>query len=178
MTWRGLLLGFLVGIIAFPAAAWLYVESGRVPVAATASPLPLERYFARTALRQTIHRSAPKSAPGSPDGAQLIDAARKYRDRCEMCHGLPGAPSSLSKAMFPHPPALLEGTGVTDDPVERTFWVVKNGIRLSGMPAFGQILTDADIWRISYLLKNAANLPEPVRKELQPPPAAVAPAAH
>jgi thiosulfate dehydrogenase len=178
MTWRGLLLGFVAGIIALPLAAWLYAESGRVPLAATASPLPLERYFARTALRQKIDLAAPKSTPGSPDAAQLIGAARDYKDRCEMCHGLPGAPSSISRAMFPHPPALLQGKGVTDDPVEDTFWVVKNGIRLSGMPAFGQMLSDSDIWRISYLLKNAGNLPEPVRKELQPPPPAVASAAH
>ncbi len=168
MTLRGFLFGFIVGLITIPVAAWIYIETGSAPVRTSASPLPLERYIARIALHRKIASGAPARAPAQPSTAQLADSAKEYQQHCEMCHGLPAERSHMAKAMYPNPPALLSGKGVTDDPVEDTYWVVKNGVRLSGMPAFDQILSDDDIWRISYLLKNAHNLPAAVQTELQP----------
>jgi hypothetical protein len=65
----------------------------------------------------------------------------------------------LSKLMYPHiPPLLPPSKGVTDDAVGETHWVVKNGIRFSGMPSFGTKLSETELWqsvsfcitRISY----------------------------
>jgi mono/diheme cytochrome c family protein len=49
---------------------------------------------------------------------------------------------------------------VTDDPVGVTYWKVSNGIRLTGMPAFGETLGSTQVWQISQMLKNADKLPE------------------
>ena len=63
--------------------------------------------------------------------------------------------------MFPAPPALWEKhassdvVGVSDDPPGETYWKVANGIRLTGMPAFKDTLTDTQIWQVSLLLANA-----------------------
>jgi mono/diheme cytochrome c family protein len=62
--------------------------------------------------------------------------------------------------MFPNAPQLWiktkNGTvGVSDDPVGETYWKVKNGIRLSGMPAYGKALSDTQIWQVSLLLSMA-----------------------
>jgi mono/diheme cytochrome c family protein len=65
--------------------------------------------------------------------------------------------------MFPHPPQLFKGKGVTDDPAGETFWRTANGIRLTGMPGFRGTLTDVQIWQVSLLLLNAGKLPPPVR---------------
>ncbi len=45
--------------------------------------------------------------------------------------------------------------GVTDDPPGETYWKVANGIRLTGMPAFKDVLTETEIWQVSLLLANA-----------------------
>ena len=56
---------------------------------------------------------------------------------------------------------------MTDDPAGQTYWKVANGIRLTGMPAYGHVLTDTQMWQVSLLLKNAdQQLPEPVVKIL------------
>ena len=71
--------------------------------------------------------------------------------------------------MFPRPPELFKGTGVTDDPAGETYWKVSNGIRLSGMPAYGNTLSKDQMWQVSLLLANADKLPPPVRDNLQKP---------
>ena len=68
--------------------------------------------------------------------------------------------------MFPPPPALFKEKGVTDDEVGETFWKVKNGIRLTGMPGFESTLTDAEMWQVSLLLLKAHELPASVNAEL------------
>jgi mono/diheme cytochrome c family protein len=45
--------------------------------------------------------------------------------------------------------------GVSDDPVGETYWKIKNGIRLSGMPSYGHALTETQLWQVSLLLSKA-----------------------
>jgi len=57
---------------------------------------------------------------------------------------------------------------VTDDPVGESFWKVKNGIRLSGMPGFRESLSETQMWQVSALLAKADQLPPEVSAKLQP----------
>lgn len=71
--------------------------------------------------------------------------------------------------MFPKPPELLHGKGVTDDTPGETYWKVVNGIRLSGMPAYRQSLPESQSWQVSLLLANADKLPPTVQAALATP---------
>jgi hypothetical protein len=79
--------------------------------------------------------------------------------------------------MFPVPPVLLEGRGVTDDPAGETYWKVANGIRLTGMPGFKQSLSDTQMWQVSVLLAQADKLPASVKQSLAAPLTPANPAA-
>jgi mono/diheme cytochrome c family protein len=68
--------------------------------------------------------------------------------------------------MYPAPPQLFRGAGVTDDEVWESYWKVENGIRMTGMPGFKGQLTETQIWQVAVLVKNADKISEPVRKEL------------
>jgi len=57
---------------------------------------------------------------------------------------------------------------VTDDPIGESFWKVKNGIRLSGMPGFKDSLSETEIWQVSALLVKAEQLPPEVSAKLKP----------
>jgi mono/diheme cytochrome c family protein len=70
--------------------------------------------------------------------------------------------------MFPNPPQLFRGKGVTDDPASETYWKAANGIRLSGMPSFKTKLSDTQLWQVSQLLAHANEIPESVKKVLVP----------
>jgi thiosulfate dehydrogenase len=164
------LAGFVIGLLVLPALVYVYCKQGYAPVATSAPPLPFERAVTTTALHARIAKEMPARSPVPADEANLTAGARVYRDDCAVCHGLPGQPQShIAVGMFPKPPHLFRGKGVTDDPVGESYWKAANGIRLTGMPAFRIALTDEQIWQVSQLLANANQLPQAVREALSPP---------
>ncbi len=170
MTWRGFLIGFIIGLITVPVVAYLYFQFGLAPVATASSPMPLEKFLAQTALHAAIGRSAPKDSPVPATEPNFLAGAKVYRQDCAVCHGLPGQQrTAIARGEYPKPPQLFQGHGVTDDPPGETFWKAKNGIRLTGMPGFDGALTDEQIWQVSQMLANADKLPASVQQELQRP---------
>jgi len=130
--------------------------------------MPFEKFLASRALHATIGKSADRPSPLEATEPNLKKGASVYRMECAGCHGVPGQPiTEIAKGMFPKPPQLFEGKGVTDDPVGETYWKVENGIRLSGMPAFKGSVTDDEMWQVSLLLAHADKLPDSAREELK-----------
>ncbi len=167
------ILAFVVGIIILPLIAFVYIWLGYAPVATAAPPLPLERWLASAALRARISREAPHQATVPPTEDNLLAGAKVYREHCAMCHGLVAQPkTATAKGMYPLPPQLLHGKGVTDDPVGETYWKAANGIRLTGMPAYRASLSDVQLWQVSQLLANANHLPSAVTQVLESEPPA------
>lgn len=160
-------LGFVFGLAAVALGAGLFFGLGMAPVATSAPAMPFERLLAGMALHSRIAKEMPAQVPIQPDEANLLAGARIYRTDCAVCHGLAGQPeTAIAKGMFPHPPQLFEGHGVTDDPPGETYWKVANGIRLTGMPGYKGSLSDTQIWQVSLMLANADKLPPPVKAAL------------
>lgn len=165
-------IGFIIGIVILPVIAFVYIWLGYAPVATAAPPFPLERKLAGMALDARIHREAPKESPVPPTEPNLLAGAKLYREHCAVCHGTGGGDkTAIAKGMYPPPPQLFRGKGVTDDPPGETYWKAANGIRLTGMPSFHDSLTDEQLWQVSQLLANAHNLPPSVKEMMEQPPA-------
>jgi thiosulfate dehydrogenase len=164
------ILGIIVGLLIVPAMVYLYFRFGYAPVATAASPIPFERKLAHMGLDARIDKEAPKTPPFQATDADLQNGAELYRKHCAMCHGGWGTPkTATAKGMYPAPPQLLKGKGVTDDPAGETYWKVTNGIRLTGMPAYNDSLSEKERWQISLLLAGADKLPADVLSILQQP---------
>jgi len=132
-------------------------------------PLPMEETIAGAAITASIGKSADDQSPLQADETNLQAGAKIYMQACAGCHGKMDQPSSGAKSFYPQPPQLLPpATGVVGDPVGATHWVVKNGIRFSAMPSFGQKMSDTEIWQVSLLLQNANKLPDSVKESLHP----------
>ena len=175
---RRFLIGLILGLIAVPAGVYLYFSSGSVPVATSAPPMPFEKTMARIALHARMEKEMPKSVPVAADEAAYVAGAQIYKENCAVCHGLPGQPrTAIAKGMFPDPPMLMKGTGVTDDPPGETYWKVAGGIRMTGMPGFDKTLSTTQMWQVSLLLANADKLPQAAKDVLAPPAVPAAPAA-
>jgi mono/diheme cytochrome c family protein len=161
------LVGLVIGLIAVPLFAFLYLYLGYAPVATADPPFPYERKLASMGLKARINKDA-KGMTGEPATPESLAAGAKlYREQCAVCHGLPGQPKTPTAAgMYPPPPQLFQGHGVTDDPVTETYWKVTNGIRLTGMPAYGK-LSDTERWQVCLMLKNADKLPEAAKAALK-----------
>jgi len=164
---KGLLIGILLGAILLAGGVYYYFSSGHAPVATSAAPMPLEKRLARISLHSYLE-NLPHPQPGVPaDEANLIAGAKVYKEQCATCHGLPGEPkSAVSQGMYPAPPQLFHGVGVTDDEPWESYWKIENGIRMTGMPSFKGQLTETQIWQVAMLVKTADKINEPIRKEL------------
>jgi mono/diheme cytochrome c family protein len=152
--------GFVVALLLLPLVIYLYLAFGRPPVATADAPLPLEARIVQIPLNARIRREMPASAAIPATDENLNAGAGIYEDKCEICHGTKDAPSGIGRAMFPRAPQLWvkseDGSvGVSGDPAGETYWKIKNGIRLSGMPAFGKALSETQIWQVSLLLSMA-----------------------
>lgn len=160
--------GVLLGFILFPVAVFMYLASGSMDVATSAPPLPMEKTLANLAVHARMEKEMPRTVPLQADGPTLLAGAKVYGEHCAACHGLPNQPAPvIAKGMYPHAPQLLEKDDmVTDDPPGESFWKVKNGIRLTGMPGFNGALTEDEMWQVSLLLANADKLPASVRQTL------------
>jgi thiosulfate dehydrogenase len=158
------LIGFAAGLIVVPLAIYVYFAYGMAPVATAAPDMPFERLLAKKALRVRREREMPRSVPIATDESNYTAGAHIYREHCAVCHGLSKQPqTAIAKGMYPKPPALVEGKGVTDDPAGETYWKVAGGIRMTGMPGFQQTLSSTEIWQVSILLAHADNLPQKVQ---------------
>lgn len=172
---KGFLVGLILGLLAIPVAGWLYVRSGRLPVAVADQSFPMEQQIVHGPLRDRIAKEMAKNAPISPSQTNLQIGAHIYREQCAACHGLYGRPSAFAEHMYPDAPQLWEPhgggvVGVSDDPPGETYWKVKNGIRLTGMPSFEHVLNDTQMWQVTLLLANADKpLPAEVLNSLKQP---------
>jgi thiosulfate dehydrogenase len=169
------LIGLVIGLLIVPLGIWIYLTAGSPPVATGDAAFPFEEAIVHMPLHARIDRELIKNPPLEASPTNLQIGAHIYRQQCATCHGLYGIPASFAKGMYPEAPQLWEPhgngvVGVSDDPPGETYWKVANGIRLSGMPAFKNILNQTQMWQVSQLLAHADKpLPPEVMTLLKQP---------
>lgn len=148
----------MVGLI----AGYLLLKSGLIPANADAKPGGVELWAASTSLNATMKREAPRGPnPVTLSDASLSEGIHLYGQHCSLCHGTAAGDataSAVAKGLYPAPPQLAT-EGVEDDPEGNSYWKIKHGVRLSGMPAWGGTLNDRQIWAIALFLKHMDKLP-------------------
>lgn len=166
-------LGFFLALVLLVAGVWGYLRFGNLPVATADAPFPLEAQIVHVPLNARIAREL-QTPPFDASEDAYETGARIYKEQCSSCHGLPGQDVLFAEGMYPKAPQLwkkhkLKGSntktivGVSDDEPGETYWKIKHGIRLTGMPSYQNILSDSDMWDVALLLKNADQpLPNPV----------------
>lgn len=176
---KGIIVGFILAVVVLAGGVYYYFALGMAPVAVADPMMPFEKTLAHLALDARIEKQHVTESPIPADEPNLLNGAHVYKSECASCHGLRDHPSDYLKMMFPNPPELFKGKGVTDDPPSESYWKAVNGIRLTGMPAFKDKLTNAELWQVSLLVAHANELPDSVNKALIPddPPKA-SPESH
>ena len=161
--------GIVVTLIVFTFGGWLYLRLGYADLRANLPPSWLESMLATDAVNASAARHAPSQPnPLAPTEANLLDGARLYRDKCADCHGRPDNPVSDYGASFnPRAPQFMQAYRRL--PENQDFYIIKNGVRRSAMPAWGNIMADSEIWQVVTLLHHLDNLPPSVQQELHRP---------
>ena len=179
------LLAFIGALaIAGAIAAAGFFFGGFFDIAATWQDPPAVASAIVRVRNASIQRHATEKAPANFGDAARVPAGAKAfaMAGCANCHGAPGVKwAKFSEGLNPDPPDLKEVAGELDPP--EIFHVVKNGIRMTGMPGFGAFVSDDDIWSIAAFVKKIASVSEGDFKmwttpSVEPAPAAPAPTAE
>lgn len=130
--------GGIVGTLLVAIAVWLtVVYTGAYNVAASDQHADTVRWTLDTTMRRSVaSRAGGVELPDDPSGELVAEGAGHYAESCAHCHGAPGQePAEWSRGMRPEPPHLTEAAAEWSP--EEIHWIVSNGIKMSGMPAFG-----------------------------------------
>jgi mono/diheme cytochrome c family protein len=144
----------LLAIVSVIAAA-IFFFGGFYNVAGTTTDPEFVKWALSHVRDASIERHAQDNPPLSLDDPTIVQAgARAFSERgCVNCHGGPGVDwVKFSEGMHPDPPDLKELANETSP--QELFWVIKNGINMTGMPSFGAInVPDQEIWTIVAFVK-------------------------
>jgi len=152
----------VIGALAIILAicAGIYFFGGYYSVSAAEADPPPVKWMLQQVRTASIEKHAIFTPPKPIDDPALVKAgARAFAQRgCANCHGGPGVGwAKFSEGLRPDPPDLKDAAKALTAP--QIFWVVKNGINMTGMPSFGAIkASDDEIWSIAAFVKQIGSV--------------------
>jgi mono/diheme cytochrome c family protein len=140
-------------LVVLVVAGLVTVYSGVIDVAATSPHAPLTRWLLATVMDNSVRYHAREIVAPPLDDPELVMAGyRHYREMCVECHLAPGVTSSeMREGLLPEPPELQEA--VDEWSPAELFWVIRNGVKMTGMPAWGLSHSDDEMWAIVAFLE-------------------------
>ena len=158
---RGFITGVILTLLVLAVGGYFFATTGHFdPRAVGNTPSTFEKRTAMKSLDEWVDEHAPKQAnPFQPTTDNIMDGSMTYDKHCAVCHGSLKQPISPMRAnYYPPVPQLMNRT--PDDPDGNLFYVVKYGVRFTGMPGWDGVLSDDDIWKTVVFIKNSAQMKE------------------
>ena len=151
--------GALVGVILLLCGAAIFLYGGRYNVAAIVPHSKATSWILETARDQSIHfHSREIQAPQLKDPKMAKGGFKEYHEMCRQCHGAPGRQrAEFAQGLYPNPPDLTskEMKELSD---RELYWVVKNGIKMTGMPGFGPTHDEEELWAMVAFVKRIPDI--------------------
>ena len=152
-------LGFVIAVVVVLGAGFLCVRFGLMDPRADIPVNSMERRMAMPSLDASVDRRAPQiTNPIQPTDANLTAGMKVYQTNCTSCHGDIDHPHGmLADSLYPRAPQFVEDA--PDMQENQNFYIIQHGIRLSGMPAWKQTLSEQEMWQVTTFLSHMDKLP-------------------
>jgi mono/diheme cytochrome c family protein len=144
-----------VVLAALGIGAILFAWSGIYNIAATEPHWDVTTSFIQALRDRSIASRSSDIHPPELDDPQYRKAAfSHYHGMCRLCHGAPGyPPNEFARGLYPGPPDMISG-GIQKVRSEADiYWVVKHGLKMTGMPAFGSTHKEEELWGLVALAR-------------------------
>lgn len=164
---RGILI-LAVLVVAAGLLCLLVVSIFHNGLSARATPTAVERMIARDARHLAIPSSAQALQNPVPASEETLhDGRLHFADHCATCHANDGSGDTMiSRGLYPKPPDLrLPETQKLSD--GELFWVIENGVRFTGMPAFSSPGSENDSWKLVHFIRHLPLLTDDERMEME-----------
>ena len=171
---RNFLLGIAATLAVLAGGAYLYLRLGFLDLRADLQPSAFEKRTAMTFMDASTERYAPpKESSVQPTEANLVDGVKLYKTYCAQCHGAPDHPErKFGHPFYPPAPQFMEEA--PDMAENQNFYIIQQGVRWTGMPAWKNTLSDEQIWKLTTFLSHMDKLP-PAAEQVWEQPATPAP---
>ena len=159
----GLIAALFVGLL----GGLFIVLSGVFNVAAIEPDSAMTEWILHTTMRHSVAmRSSGIVAPKSFPDEQVRDGFEEFNAMCVGCHGAPGRMrSAAGKGLRPRAPDLAQAARTWDS--GNLFWIVKNGIKMTGMPAFGPTHDDQTLWNLVAFVSRLPDITPEQYKQME-----------
>jgi mono/diheme cytochrome c family protein len=155
---------FIVTIV-LALLAGIAIYAGVYDVAATEPHWPVTRWVLETARIRSIktHAAGITAPPGVDDPAKIVTGVEHFAAHCAVCHGAPGVPrGDIARGLYPPPLDLSVAAKLYSD--GELFWILKHGIKMTGMPAWSDH-SDDELWAtVAFLRKLPGMTPDDYAK--------------
>lgn len=145
----GVVLGMVLMLLLLLITLLCIVYTGSYNVAATEEHRPFVRWAFSTTLHNSVEdRASDIKVPKPVNQALIAAGASEYKAMCQHCHAGPGVDrAEWARGMLPQPPLLAEAA--LEWEINEVFWIVKHGLKMTGMPAFGPTHDEKTLWSIA-----------------------------
>lgn len=152
------LAGGVAALAILVIAAVAVILSGAYDVAATTPHNGLTHWVLTTTMRHSVTNRATQSGKPMPVTEELAQRGfADFDEMCVTCHGAPGKErGEIGKGLNPPPPELAAAVRRWSD--AELFWIIKNGVRMTGMPAFGKTHDDGRIWALATVVRQLQDM--------------------
>ncbi|MEO7049715.1 MAG: cytochrome c [Ferruginibacter sp.] len=157
---KKIILTVFITLVVILAASIVYIYSGTYNISQLTPHNAITKWVINTTKEHSINKRLKViQVPPMNDSAMLAEGFSHYNEMCVSCHGGPGiAPADLAKGLYPTPPKFYKSEDLPD--TAEAFWIIKNGIKMTSMPAFGPTHSDEKIWAITdFLLNKLSKMP-------------------
>jgi mono/diheme cytochrome c family protein len=155
---RWLIVTLAAGALLIAVVAAVLVHMGSFDVAADKPHSQPVFWLMNTVRERSVAiRAADITVPGDlADAKRIASGAAQYDEMCSLCHLAPGMKrTEISRGLYPRAPELRRKSELT--PAEQ-FWVVKHGLKMTGMPAWGVTHDDELLWDVVAFLRKLPEL--------------------
>lgn len=151
------------------AGVVLYAWSGAYNIAATRPHWGATLSFINLLKDRSIAVHSDKIQSFELEDAQKWAAFAHFHGMCRLCHGAPGYASlEFAGGFYPPPPSLISGHLQQEFSEAEIYWIVKHGIKMTGMPAFGPTHDEQALWGLAALVEELPRItPEKYRRKVE-----------
>jgi hypothetical protein len=152
--------GVVTVIVLILLGGAIVVWTGIYNVAADVPHYSVTFWILDQARESSVEFHSKDIVPPSLKGQKFADVGfPHYEETCRLCHGAPGVHRlEFAEGLYPNPPSLVSDEVQRELSDAELFWVVKNGLKMTGMPSFGKTHTDEQLWGIVAFLRRLPNL--------------------
>ena len=159
--------GFVTAVVIAVLLGLAITYSGAYNVAADVPDPAIMRWLLSTNMQRSVVRHAQSvSAPAQLSEQQVRNGIAIYKETCIYCHGAPGQdPGDIGKGLNPEPPYLPDTVARWSS--AQLFWIIKNGIKMTGMASYGAVHKDDAIWSLVAFVQRLPNMTPEQFKQLE-----------